>query len=188
MTVIILGASSSGKTTLQNILVRNFGFKKCNSYTTREPRPEEIDGVDYFFVTEEEIKEKFKKNEIIELKKFNKWFYGNCPIFDTSANSTDYVCILTPSEFRKIKAKIPNEMFISFFMKRSRASRLISSLQRGDNVDEAIRRNMTDEGLFDGIESEVDYTIEKDCVEKTFFEIAEDIVDVVKRRSKGEKI
>ena len=47
----------------------------------------------------------------------------------------------------------------SFYINVPRRDRLIKVLERNDNVDEAIRRNMSDVGQFDGVEDEVDYIV-----------------------------
>ena len=44
---------------------------------------------------------------------------------------------------------------------------MIKCLQRGDNIDEAIRRNLSDVGQFDGIENEVDIIIENESYKKS---------------------
>lgn len=51
---------------------------------------------------------------------------------------------------------------MSFYIKVPRRDRLIKILQRGDDIDEAIRRNQSDVGQYDGIEDEVDYVVEND--------------------------
>jgi len=61
---VLSSPSGVGKTTLtKKIAEHNPNFKISISYTTRKPRPNEINGADYCFVTEQEfntlIKEKF---------------------------------------------------------------------------------------------------------------------------------
>lgn len=57
MLVLISGVSGSGKDTIINKLIeRDLDIKKFPSYTTRDKRNCEIDGVNYFFVSEEKFK------------------------------------------------------------------------------------------------------------------------------------
>jgi len=55
--VVIVGKTASGKTSLARCLEMK-GFRRIVTYTTRKPRPNEINSIDYHFLTEEEFKEK----------------------------------------------------------------------------------------------------------------------------------
>ena len=56
MMFILSSPSGAGKTTLtKRIAERNPNFKISISHTTRKPRPNEINGKDYYFVTEQEF-------------------------------------------------------------------------------------------------------------------------------------
>jgi guanylate kinase len=65
---VIVGPSGAGKGTLIDNLIKKypgkFGFSV--SYTTRAPRPGEVHGKSYFFVTKEEFEDKISKNEFVE--------------------------------------------------------------------------------------------------------------------------
>lgn len=57
--VILSSPSGAGKTTLTKKIQQKYhNFKISVSHTTRKPRPNEIDGIDYFFVNEEQFKKK----------------------------------------------------------------------------------------------------------------------------------
>jgi guanylate kinase len=66
--VVLSGPSGSGKTTLVRELVTRAEVKlvKSVSATTRPPRPTEIHGDDYWFLTDEDFREKLKKGEFLE--------------------------------------------------------------------------------------------------------------------------
>ena len=49
MIIVLLGASGSGKSTIEQELATHHGFKKIVSYTTRKPRDGEENGKDYWF-------------------------------------------------------------------------------------------------------------------------------------------
>jgi len=53
--LLILGVSGAGKSTLQKALQTAIGWLPIISYTTRAPRPGEVDGVDYHFVTQQQF-------------------------------------------------------------------------------------------------------------------------------------
>ena len=69
----ITGFTCSGKTTLQRVL-RNFGYESVVSHTTRKPRPNEVDGKDYYFVDDLVFLE--NREQFIEMVTFNGTLYG----------------------------------------------------------------------------------------------------------------
>jgi len=75
--VSITGPSSSGKTVLSNILQKN-GMVPLISTTTRPPRVNEKNGVDYHFISEKEFLEKLDKGEFIEHVTYDNQRYGIC--------------------------------------------------------------------------------------------------------------
>lgn len=75
---IISGPSGSGKTTIMGIVEKtlNKDVARVITCTTRERRPGEIHGIDYFFLTEEEFDEGVSLNEFIEVNTIYKNRYG----------------------------------------------------------------------------------------------------------------
>ena len=55
--IVLVGASASGKTELAKQLYQTYGYKKCITTTTREPRKNEVDGIDYHFLSQETFDE-----------------------------------------------------------------------------------------------------------------------------------
>jgi guanylate kinase len=76
--VAISSPSGGGKTTVIRHLVNggDARFTRSISMTTREPRPGEVDGKDYFFVDEKSFKEKIAKGELVEYEQIHGYFYG----------------------------------------------------------------------------------------------------------------
>ena len=75
MIYIIKGKNGSGKTFLAEHLYE-LGFNRSISYTTREPRKNEVNGYDYEFVSKEEFITKIKENFFIEYQLVNGNYYG----------------------------------------------------------------------------------------------------------------
>lgn len=74
---VFAAPSGSGKTTIVRDVLKNFPqFVFSISATTRKKRPTEIDGVDYYFLTEEDFKKKINENAFIEWEKFYDYYYG----------------------------------------------------------------------------------------------------------------
>ena len=75
--VILSSPSGVGKTTLTKKIQQKYqSFKISVSHTTRSPRSNEIDGVDYYFVSEDKFKELIKNNEFYEHAKIFENYYG----------------------------------------------------------------------------------------------------------------
>ena len=65
--IVVSGFSGSGKGTLMNeMMKRHDNYALSVSATTRKPRPGEVDGVSYFFVTDDEFRRMIDNNELIE--------------------------------------------------------------------------------------------------------------------------
>lgn len=84
--ILISGPSGTGKTTIVRELIKEFGneLKYSVSYTTREKREGEVEGVDYYFIDEKEFKRKIERGELLEWTFAYGNYYGTpkTPIFD----------------------------------------------------------------------------------------------------------
>lgn len=156
--IVIVGASASGKSTLQKEMIEHAPnkYKKVVTYTTRPPRPGEKDGIDYHFVTESVFQNLVDEGFFIEHNQYRGWKYGTAK--EDCHDENSYIAVLTPAGFRQLKKT--GIKTTSIFLHVDRRSLLINILQRGDDIDESYRRNTTDVGQFDGIENEVDYVID----------------------------
>lgn len=168
--IVLVGESASGKSSIERYLVKNYGYKKVVSYTTREPRKNEVDGIDYHFISESEFIKLKAQGFFAETAVYNGWHYGTAKEDCTD----DKIAVLTPHGLRQLN-KIDGIKTISFYINVPRRDRLIKILQRGDNIEEAYRRSLSDVGQFDGIEDEVDYVIDNNGYEKSIMEMAEEV-------------
>ena len=74
---VISAPSGAGKTTLiQQVMVRFPGVSYSVSHTTRPPRPGEIDGKDYFFVTEQNFTRMIQAGDWLEWARVHGNYYG----------------------------------------------------------------------------------------------------------------
>ena len=75
--VILSSPSGAGKTTLTKKIQQKYqNFKISVSHTTRKPRPNEVEGIDYFFVNHDEFEKKIIENKFYEYAKIFDNFYG----------------------------------------------------------------------------------------------------------------
>ncbi len=75
--VILSSPSGAGKTTITKKIQQKYqSFKISVSHTTRKPRPNEVDGVDYYFINHEEFKKLIKEGKFYEYAKIFDNYYG----------------------------------------------------------------------------------------------------------------
>ena len=75
--VILSSPSGVGKTTISKKIQQKYqSFKISVSHTTRKPRSNEVDGVDYFFVSHKKFEELIKENKFYEHAKIFDNYYG----------------------------------------------------------------------------------------------------------------
>jgi guanylate kinase len=96
-----IGETSAGKDTLLNSVLsvdpQSYRIVSC---TTRPPREKEVDGFDYYFLTDPEIKNEIMQNKFLELTSFNGWFYGT-RISDLSKTRIN-IGVFNPEGIRKM--------------------------------------------------------------------------------------
>ena len=77
MLVVISGFSGVGKGTLvKELVATRSNYAVSVSATTRDPRPGEVEGVSYFYKTDEEFEKMVEKNELIEYAGYVGHYYG----------------------------------------------------------------------------------------------------------------
>lgn len=185
MIVVLVGESASGKSTVAKMLEQKQPtFSKVVTYTTRPIRDGEIDGVDYHFITDEKFDELVKQNFFVEHASYRDWQYGIAINFD---KNEDKVIVLTPAGARALKTYVEKhtelqKYLMVVYLCVDRRSRMIKIIQRGDNIDEAYRRNLSDVGQFDAFEREADFTIKNENYIKNAMEIYSELANLIKVR------
>lgn len=172
--IVLVGESASGKSSIEKYLVDNYGYNKVVSYTTRQPRPNEVDGVDYHFVSVDEFLNLKEQGFFAETAVYNNWYYGTAKEDCTD----DKIAVLTPHGLRQI-SKVVGINVLSFYINVPRRDRLIKILQRGDDIEEAYRRSLSDVGQFDGIEDEVNYVIHNDSYRYSIKVMADTVCNLI---------
>lgn len=74
--VIVSGPSGSGKSTVTKIVKDRLNIPLSISATTRKPRVGEIEGKDYFFLSEEEFKKRIEEDKFYEYANVHGNYYG----------------------------------------------------------------------------------------------------------------
>ncbi len=113
--IIISGPSGAGKgTVLAEVFKLKPNLKYSVSATTRSPRPGEIDGVHYFFITKEAFEQKISKGEMLEHATYCNNYYGTPADFVEEQRLLGYDIVLEiePCGARQVKAKCPDALSV----------------------------------------------------------------------------
>ena len=170
--IVIVGKSASGKSTIANVLSEDFKYKKAISATTRPIRAGEVDGEDYYFITDDKFNEMLKRGEFIEWAEYRGWRYGTPKSELDKGENTIFV--LNPQGLKAFKSLGID--CISFYIETESGLRILRQLDRGDDKKEIERRYFADEKDFRYIRKYVDFVINNDtdvdeCVDEMLFDI-----------------
>lgn len=141
---IVSGPSGAGKGTLvKAVLARMPGLWVSVSATTRPPRPSEKDGVDYYFLTQEEFEGRVRKGEFLEHAEVHGNRYGTLrrSVERRLASGVDVILEIDPQGAFQVRNQMQRSKLI--FVKTASSDELEKRIrQRGAENDEQIRTRM----------------------------------------------
>ena len=149
--VILCGQSASGKDSIYKKLIKN-GFIGLVTNTTRPQRVNEIDSVDYNFLSQNQFFDLINNGNMIEYRKYNTefgvWYYGSSAE-NVNLDKHDYVIILTLDGAEAWINRFGKENCIVFYIDCPKYIRESRAQKRGSfNQDEWNRRVITDKQDF----------------------------------------
>lgn len=113
---VISGCSGVGKgTVLKEFMARNTeDFMLSVSCTTRKPRPGEVDGINYFFMSVEEFQDCIKKDKFLEYAQFAGNYYGTKQkyINQKFAEGLNIILEIETQGALQVKKKMPEAVLI----------------------------------------------------------------------------
>lgn len=153
----LMGKSSSGKDTLFRALQRELRFSVIVPYTTRPIREGEQDGVEYHFITEEEVEKLRAQGRVIELRTYHTvhgvWKYLTVDDRQVDLSSENYLMIGTVEAYRKLRDYYGEKHLVPIYIEVDNGIRLQRALDRERNqvnpkYSEMCRRFLADEEDF----------------------------------------
>ena len=160
MIIILVGKTASGKTTVANELCKHHGYKRIITYTTRPMRENEVQDVDYHFISDEQFNKMVENNEFTEYKRYNTahgvWSYGSIITLEQEYSDDCYVIILTPQGLKDLSKKISR--YIAFYLDIGFKSQLERLKKRGDEEQQIIKRLKNDAKDFKNVVDIIDYS------------------------------
>ena len=138
--VILSSPSGAGKTTLVKLLSQRKHFNISVSHTTREPRSNEIDGKDYFFIKNKEFDNLIKNNQLLEHAKVFNNLYGTSkkPVMDLLSLGKNVIFDIDWQGTKQIKSQNIKYKIITFFVLPPSKHVLFERLSNRDMKDKLI--------------------------------------------------
>ena len=143
---IIAAPSGCGKTSLVEALIKNAkNLYVSVSHTTRPPRSDEINGINYYFVSIDEFEEMIKNNAFVEHAMVFDNHYGSSSklIREKLDEGIDVILEIDWQGARQVKENMPNAISI-FILPPSKEALLGRLQQRAQDNDETINKRMSD--------------------------------------------
>lgn len=152
--IVMSAPSGCGKSTLIDMLLQEYSdIVYSISCTTREPRGEEEDGLDYHFKTKERFEELIKKNAFIEYAKVHDNYYGTLkgPIEEVLAEGNSMILDIDVQGAAKVRdyvRKLPNNDplkigYVDIFIQPPSMEELRRRLEsRGTDAQDVIEKRL----------------------------------------------
>lgn len=173
--VIVSGPSGAGKSTvLAQVMAAVDKPYFSISATTRAPRPGEVDGVDYHYITREAFQEMIREDALLEYAEYVGNYYGTPkrPIYDHVAEGYTVFLDVEVQGYRQLRAKVPEALsvFIAPPSLEVLAQRLRS---RGTETEEKIAGRLKTAEAEIALAPTYDHVVVNDEVDRAAREILE---------------
>ena len=113
---VVSGFSGSGKGTIMKELMKKYAdsYALSISATTRNPRPGETNGVEYFFRTKEQFEQMIKEDALIEYAQFVGNYYGTPKAYveEQLEAGKDVILEIEIQGALKVKEKFPDTLLL----------------------------------------------------------------------------
>lgn len=181
--IVISGPSGAGKGTIcKSFLERNPEVAISVSATTRSPRNGEVEGVNYYFMSKENFKEKIEANDFLEYAEVYDNFYGTpkSNVEELLANGKDVILEIDIQGALKVKENTEEGVFI-FILPPSMEELKARIIKRGSETPESLMKRFKSAYKEINFISRYNYAVVNDEVE-TAVEKLEAIISAEKCR------
>ena len=185
----LMGKSSSGKDTIFQEIKHIFNktLIPIISYTTRPMRVGEIEGREYHFISEQQLKVYENQNKVIEQRLYHTvngpWYYATIDDGSIDLKKNNYILIVTLEAYNSLVDYFGQDQIVPIYIEVENGERLERALKRErkqqkPNYDELCRRFIADNQDFSEEklkESGINKCYQNDQVENCINRISEDI-------------
>lgn len=141
--IILCGPSACGKSEVAKLLCQKYDMKKVITNTTREKRYNEVNDVDYHFITKEQFLHLKENNHFVETTFYNNNYYG-CLKSELGDNK---IVILEPEGVKNF-LKLDDKNLCVFYLNTNEKIRLDRMRYRKDNENDIQKRIINDRITF----------------------------------------
>ncbi|SRR5690606_1483982 len=187
---VLSGPAGVGKGTVRKRLFETDGvnLKYSVSATTRQMRPGEKEGVDYFYKTKEQFEQMIERGELLEYAKYVDNYYGTPKqyVLDQLAQGNDVFLEIEVQGAMQVKRNFPDGVFI-FLTPPSLTELKNRIVNRGTETNDVIRERLNEARKEIEMMREYDYVVVNDDVDEAVKKVKSIIISEHCRRERFEK-
>ena len=178
MMIVLSSPSGAGKTSLsRKLLEKNKNLFLSISFTTRPPRPLEVNESDYFFVDEKKFINMLNKDEFLEHAKVFDFYYGTPkkPVMNALKSGKDILFDIDWQGTQQLMNSVQDDLVKIFVLPPSAKELEKRLLKRNQDTDETVKNRMSKASDEISHYAEYDYII----INKDFDESLEKINSIL---------
>ena len=185
---VISGPSGAGKGTICRKLLKAVDISLSTSMTTRSPRPGEVDGKDYYFVTVEEFEEKIKNDGMLEYARVFDNIYGTPKdmVIKQLEKGRDIILEIDVQGGLQVKKKMPEQAVLVFVLPPDLATLRQRIVNRGTETEDVIDKRFSEALNEIKLIGEYDYYLVNDELDDAVYDLQ--AIIMAERRRVPDKI
>ena len=170
---VISGPSGAGKGTICKKLLESVDISISTSMTTRAPRPGEIDGKDYYFVTVDEFEEKIANGGMLEYARVFDNIYGTPKdmVIKQFERGRDVILEIDVQGGLQIKKKMPEQAVLVFVLPPDLTTLRQRIIDRGTETEEVIDKRFNEAINEIKLIGEYDYYVVNDELDDAVYDL-----------------
>lgn len=184
--IILSGPSGVGKGTIRRYIMDNYDIQLSYSIsmTTRPQREKEVEGVDYYFVSNEEFDRNIKEDNFLEWEEFvgNRYGTPKDKVEELRNNGKNVFLEIEVNGAAEVMKKVTDDRVISFFLMPPNIQALESRIRRRKTESEEVIQARLNKGKSEMTKADqYDHVILNDDVARA----SREIVDLINRKLKS---
>jgi guanylate kinase len=171
MLIVVSAPSGCVKGTILEEILKDDSYYFSVSATTRSPRPGEVDGVNYYFLSKEEFEKRISEDMMLEYAQYCSNYYGTPKkeIQDKLNEGKNVILEIEVNGAMQVKKKCPEAVFI--FIAPPSLEELDRRLRkRGTETDDVIKERVSQAARELSCAKDYDYVIVNDALEDAIYD------------------
>ena len=191
MMIVLSSPSGAGKTSLsRKLLEKNKNLFLSVSFTTRPPRPLEVNESDYFFVNDEKFIDMLNKDEFLEHAKVFDFYYGTPkkPVMNALKSGKDILFDIDWQGTQQLMNSVQDDLVKIFVLPPSAKELEKRLLKRNQDTDETVKNRMSKASDEISHYAEYDYIIINEDFDESLEKINSILIAEGLKRTRQNKI